>query len=347
MEFTHKFLLYINFTANFRLFSRILFIKEQPFLVENETNRIFAKKEQMIPLLTEIIHKERRSDVADRYGRLDECLAGHEAVQLEKGFFFLLALQGHASLEDTYRTYSLSQHSLVVLTPSTRSLLKEMSADFAVTGLYLYPDYFDSLPDGQALYNQVVCILGGNSLPVFTLGPDQAQYLKDTFSLFSRHLAGVQLYRDGMIRHLCSFLLLQITENLCALNTETTVSVSRSNEIFRQFKKLLSYHYKEQHAVSYYAACLNISPTYLSRVVKNASGHTVGYHVSELLCADARRMLESTDLDVKEIAVALGFSDQSVFGKFFVRKMGMSPLKFRMRRDVLREEGQPVPERIA
>lgn len=295
----------------------------------------------MIPLLTEIIRKERCTDTGDRYGRLDGCLSGHESVQLEKGFFFLLVLRGQAQVQDVYRTYALSQHSLLVQTPSTRSLIREMSADFSVTGLYLNPDYFDSLPDGQALYNQVAHILGSNTLPIFSLEADRAGYLKDSFSLFSDHLSGMQLYRDGMIRHLCSFLLLQITEDLCAMNTETTVSVSRSNEIFRQFKKLLSYHYKEQHAIAYYAACLNISPTYLSRVVKNASGHTVGYHVSELLCADARRMLESTDLDVKEIAVSLGFSDQSVFGKFFVRKMGMSPLKFRMRRDALREGTRP------
>lgn len=292
----------------------------------------------MIPLLKEIMQsKERRPEGTDRYVGLNGCLAEYGMVLLEKGFFFLLVLQGKALAEDAYRTYALAQYSLLVLTPSTRSVLREMSTDFSVTGLYLCPDYFDSLPDGQALYNQVARILGGNSLPIFMLEADRAHYLKNSFSLFSAHLSGMQLYRDGMIRHLCSFLLLQITEYLCALNTDATVCVSRSNEIFRQFKKLLSYHYKEQHVISYYAARLNISATYLSRVVKNASGHTVGYHVSELLCADARRMLESTDLDVKEIAVALGFSDQSVFGKFFVRKMGMSPLKFRMRRDALRE----------
>ncbi len=47
---------------------------------------------------------------------------------------------------------------------------------------------------------------------------------------------------------------------------------------------------------------------------------------------DARRLLECTDLDIKEIASQLGFSDQSVFGKFFVKKNGISPLKFRLKK---------------
>ena len=36
--------------------------------------------------------------------------------------------------------------------------------------------------------------------------------------------------------------------------------------------------------------------------------------------ADARKLLECTNLDIKEIAEKLGFSDQSVFGKFFLSK---------------------------
>ena len=62
---------------------------------------------------------------------------------------------------------------------------------------------------------------------------------------------------------------------------------------------------------------LHISTTYLSRIVKHITGHTVRFHINELLCADARKLLECTDLDIKEIAEV--FSDQSVFCKFFVK----------------------------
>lgn len=124
-----------------------------------------------------------------------------------------------------------------------------------------------------------------------------------------------------------------ITDALCQENRNTPVCVKRSNEIFRNFKKLLVHHYREEHTIQFYADQLHISTTYLSRIVKDLTGHTVCFHVSELLCADARKLLECTDMDIKEIADYLGFSDQSVFGKFFIRKTGLSPLKFRMRKE--------------
>ena len=79
---------------------------------------------------------------------------------------------------------------------------------------------------------------------------------------------------------------------------------------------------------------LNISTTYLSRIVKATSGHTVRFHLSELLSIEAKRLLENTDMDINKIADTLGFSDQSVFGKFFLRKTGLSPMRFRLKSDL-------------
>ena len=92
-----------------------------------------------------------------------------------------------------------------------------------------------------------------------------------------------------------------------------------------------SHNYKKHHDILFYANNLNISTTYLSRIVKNITGHTVHFHISELLCTEAKRLLDTTDMGIKEIADELDFSDQSVFGKFFVKATGVSPLKYRKR----------------
>lgn len=273
---------------------------------------------------------------ATNYRQIEGSFSAHETIILQRGFFFLLVISGTASINDTYRHYNLSANQLLVVTPSVQSRLTDKSEDFWCTCLYIVPDYFDTLAVGQLVYNQVSSYIGNFRLPIFSLETEQTEYLQQTLHLFTYRLENMQLYQDGAIRHLCSFLLLQIADTLYKKNRNTSGCVKHSSEIFRNFKRLLVHHYREQHTIRFYADQLNISTTYLSRIVKHITGHTVCFHISELLCAEARKMLECTDLDIKEIADRLGFSDQSVFGKFFMRKTGLSPIRFRIQKDRLK-----------
>lgn len=78
---------------------------------------------------------------------------------------------------------------------------------------------------------------------------------------------------------------------------------------------------------------MHTSTSYLARIVKHITEHTVRFHISELLYADAGKLLECTNLDIKEITEKLEFSDRSVLGEFFVKKTGVSPIKFRTQRE--------------
>ena len=128
---------------------------------------------------------------------------------------------------------------------------------------------------------------------------------------------------------MCSLSLLQVTAPLPRTGGPGPAYVGRADEIFRLFKQAAVEHYRTHHDAAFYADRLNISTTYLSRIVKRVTGHTVYTHLAELLCADARRYLECTDLDIREIADRLGFSDQSAFGKFFRARNGLSPTRYR------------------
>lgn len=314
-------------------------IKEQLILVENETKSIFVVKNRTMDVSVYEVMKSCGIAAGNTcycdFNRNLDCYSG---IIFEKGFFFLLVINGTAKLSDIYGNYDLCRGNLVVLTPSTTSSIGHFDADFSLKIVYIVPSYFDCLPDGQPLYNQVARYLGNYRLPVFDIESDRFFYLKQTMSLYGDSLNVMNVYHDGIIRNLCNFFLLQIADALCVENNDTTVYVKRENEIFRNFKKLLVENYRKHHSIGFYADSLNITTTYLSRVVKNVTGNTVCFHISKMLCSDARRMLECTDMDIKEIADSLGFSDQSVFGKFFIRKTGVSPLKFRMKNDLQRRD---------
>lgn len=261
-------------------------------------------------------------------------LSPHDRATIGKGFFFVFVESGTALLTDMRQDYTIKGEDLIVLSPSLAATLHHASPDFTFTCICLVPEYFDSLPGSQLLYSQLAEFIQVDHLPIVSLKPEKSRYLRQTFDLFSSDLRGFKIYTHGIISHLCCLLLLQTADTFCQSNRHMPVYVKRSGEIFRKFRKLLTAHYRQHHDIGFYADELNISTTYLSRIVKQTTGNTVRFLISELLCADARRMLVCTDLDIKEIASQLGFSDQSVFGKFFVKKTGLSPLKFRLRKEL-------------
>jgi AraC-like DNA-binding protein len=74
---------------------------------------------------------------------------------------------------------------------------------------------------------------------------------------------------------------------------------------------------------------LCISTQYLSIILKEITGHTANYWISKKITAQARVLLRTPNLTIKEITDKLHFADQSSFGKFFKKQTGISPKKYR------------------
>jgi AraC family transcriptional regulator, transcriptional activator of pobA len=81
--------------------------------------------------------------------------------------------------------------------------------------------------------------------------------------------------------------------------------------------------------VHYIAESLNISPGYLSGLLKTLTGQSTQQHIHDKLLEKAKEKLSTTDLSVSEIAYELGFEHLQSFSKLFKTKTNLSPLEFR------------------
>lgn len=81
--------------------------------------------------------------------------------------------------------------------------------------------------------------------------------------------------------------------------------------------------------VQYLADELNVSPKYLSSLLKVLTGQTAQQHIHDKLIERAKQKLSTTDLSVSEIAFELGFEHSQSFSKLFKLKTNQSPLEFR------------------
>ena len=103
----------------------------------------------------------------------------------------------------------------------------------------------------------------------------------------------------------------------------------RSTEISVKFKRMLPRFVRQQKRPSFYANELCISAVYLNEVVKKCTGMTPSEWINIAISLEAKRLLRSTSLTVKEIAHELGFEDHAYFSRLFKKNTNMTPLEFR------------------
>jgi AraC family transcriptional activator of pobA len=74
---------------------------------------------------------------------------------------------------------------------------------------------------------------------------------------------------------------------------------------------------------------LNVSPSYLSDMLRSITGQNAQQHIHNHLIEKAKQQLSTSDASISEIAYELGFEHPQSFSKLFKLKTSVSPLDFR------------------
>lgn len=107
-----------------------------------------------------------------------------------------------------------------------------------------------------------------------------------------------------------------------------------SSDLLTRFDDVLSKYFNDDSktdllTVNVLAQQLNVSPSYLSDMLRTVTGQNAQQHIHNKLIEKAKDILSSTDKSVSEIAYTLGFEYPQSFNKLFKKKTELSPLEFR------------------
>jgi len=72
-----------------------------------------------------------------------------------------------------------------------------------------------------------------------------------------------------------------------------------------------------------------LSSFYLSKLFKEEKGETFINFISDKRLEKSRKLLEETNLSIKEITAEVGYNDQNYFSRIFKSKYGLSPKEYR------------------
>src|ERR1700754_409232 len=109
-----------------------------------------------------------------------------------------------------------------------------------------------------------------------------------------------------------------------------------SNDLLQKLEETLDEYFNKERplgmgipTVHYLAETLNMSPSYLSDMLRSLTGLNAQQHIHNKLIEKAKEKLSITSLSVSEIAYELGFEHPQSFSKLFKTKTRLSPLEFR------------------
>ncbi|MEM6396518.1 MAG: AraC family transcriptional regulator [Bacteroidota bacterium] len=248
-------------------------------------------------------------------------------------YAFLLVESGRGSYTIDGQTFSLGPGSYYFTNPGhVKSFdMTETVYGYIIcfTDRFLQTQYAGELArDFPFLFDQTT--------PVMQLDSKDRNRVSNQVKIMYDQSKQPSSYRAQILAHQMVSLL-YTTKELLLAHQERIAPNSRPEEITAAFRRLLNdrmlalrkgetlAHWK----VADYANALYIQPDYLSETVKRVSGKTVKQWIDESMQTEAETLLKASDLPVAQIAYRLGFNDASNFARFFKRRTGLSPAKYR------------------
>ncbi len=148
-----------------------------------------------------------------------------------------------------------------------------------------------------------------------------------TFQEMIRESSMNQYGRDDILRNCLDILLIRLSRyhQQNRIPRQTLMLISQ----IRRLESLIDKHFRELKLPRDYADRMNVTPKHLNDICKRALNKTISDLIHERLVLEAKRMLVYTDMTIKQVALNLEFNDRSYFIRFFKKRMGITPERFR------------------
>lgn len=96
-----------------------------------------------------------------------------------------------------------------------------------------------------------------------------------------------------------------------------------------RFRERIERRYRQREPVAAHAAALGISESALRAACMRSAGLSPALMLDERALLEARRLLLYSNMSVAQVAYSVGFNDPAYFSRFFSRRVGTSPRRYR------------------
>ena len=128
------------------------------------------------------------------------------------------------------------------------------------------------------------------------------------------------------------------SESLCYCLQEMVVTfsdnvfnktTSKNKELIKKAISFIAQNYANNITLDYVANEVHLNPAYFSTLFKKEVGYSFKEYLNMIRIEESKRLLTNSSYSIVDIAIAVGFEDQSYFSKVFKKYTGITPKQYR------------------
>ena len=248
------------------------------------------------------------------------------------GILLVWCIKGRLSVSINLNDYILKENTLFLCVPGNIFKLNEIISDEEELHYVCIAMSREFAADQKVDVNKTFS--NGLSLmddPSVALSEEESAMIADYIDMMGKVARSELTYKKESIQSLWTsmiYIFAGVLDNR-AKAKDPAESTNRSRLLFEQFISLVAKYHGQYRNVGFYVDKLCLTPKYLSKLIKNATGRSAPEWIDAYVILEAKNMLKYSNETIKEIVYKLNFPNQSVFYKFFKARTGMTPSEYR------------------
>lgn len=234
---------------------------------------------------------------------------------------------GYMEMEINFKKYRLVPQTIIHLMKEHIIMITDVSEDFSgacvIMDLFQWRESRREVEQLAPLYSIV------KERPMVTLKSKQSDLLKNYIDLFQSKYNNVDKLHDELISRKLIALMFYEIDRIYNEIRQNQPKQNRKERILTEFLHLVSIHFKSERRIEFYANHFQLTPQYLSIIIKQGSSLTAAEWINNYVITEAKILLRTTTKSIKEISDEMNFPDQSFFGKYFKLHTGLRPSQYR------------------
>lgn len=250
-----------------------------------------------------------------------------------KDFFKICLTTGKSIIHYADRSFETEGTVLFFGNPNIPYSWETISTAYVGYTCLFSEDFFKISDRSMSLQKSPLFMVGGT--PILTINEEQREFLNSIFRKMIEEQNTDYQYKDDLIRNYINLIIhealkMQPSENY-ARNKN---AASRITNVFlelleRQFPIESLDRPLQLRNANDYANILAVHVNYLNKSLKETTGKSTSTLINERITTEAKALLQHTNLNIAEIAYALGFEYPTYFNNFFKKMTGTNPKSVR------------------